>query len=88
MTLHVKSMFGLVSATVLLLAATFASAQERRGAAEGRADRGDMDKRFEQAKPAVGEMLPDVAAYGEKGQELKLRDLRGQYTVIVFGCLT
>lgn len=88
MTVNVKSSFRLLFAAVLLLVATCAFAQERRGDAAGRADRGDTDTRFEQAKPAIGDLLPDVAAFDENGQKLKLRDLKGQYTVIVFGCLT
>jgi len=88
MILYAKSAIGLLSAMLLVLTATFASAQERRGDAAGRPARGGADKRFEQAKPAVGDMLPDVGAFDENGQKLKLRDLKGQYTVIVFGCLT
>ena len=40
------------------------------------------------ARPAPGEMLPDVTVYDAAGKEFRLRSLRGRYTVLVFGCLT
>jgi cytochrome oxidase Cu insertion factor (SCO1/SenC/PrrC family) len=43
---------------------------------------------FEQKKPAVGEPLPEVRLFNAAGQEVNLSSLRGQYTVLVFGCLT
>jgi cytochrome oxidase Cu insertion factor (SCO1/SenC/PrrC family) len=38
--------------------------------------------------PAVGSMLPDVALYDEHGEEFSTTSLRGQHSVLVFGCLT
>ncbi|MBW3601009.1 MAG: hypothetical protein KY475_27550 [Planctomycetes bacterium] len=53
------------------------------------AQRGDLPgKRNFAAKPAVGEMLPDVAVYDAAGKEFPLRSLRGKHAVLVFGCLT
>ena len=46
------------------------------------------DSRFLQDSPRVGETIPDIAAYDENGKKLKLRELKGKHTVIVFGCLT
>lgn len=43
---------------------------------------------FDRLKPAVGELLPNVTAFDAKGKKLALKQLRGQYTVLVFGCLT
>ncbi|MDG1893882.1 MAG: hypothetical protein P8J37_03135 [Fuerstiella sp.] len=38
--------------------------------------------------PAPGSALPDVVVYDEDGREFSLNELRGEYTVLVFGCLT
>ena len=38
--------------------------------------------------PAVGTTIPDIAVYDEDGNAFSTKDLRGQYTVLVFGCLT
>ena len=43
---------------------------------------------FLAAKPALGETLPDVTVYSPDGKEFKTADMRGHYTVLVFGCLT
>lgn len=37
---------------------------------------------------APGSSLPDVKAYDETGREFSLTELKGQYSVLVFGCLT
>jgi cytochrome oxidase Cu insertion factor (SCO1/SenC/PrrC family) len=38
--------------------------------------------------PAPGSLLPDVVVYDEDGREFSLTELRGEYAVLVFGCLT
>lgn len=38
--------------------------------------------------PSVGDQLPDVSAFDEDGREFSLSELRGDYSVLVFGCLT
>ena len=38
--------------------------------------------------PLVGKKLPDLTVFDENGDEFPLRQLRGEYSVIVFGCLT
>ena len=38
--------------------------------------------------PRVGTQLPDVSAFDEDGREFSLSELRGEYSVLVFGCLT
>lgn len=35
-----------------------------------------------------GSPLPDVTAYDENGREFSLAELKGEYSVLVFGCLT
>jgi hypothetical protein len=32
--------------------------------------------------------LPDVSGFDASGGVIRLRDLKGHYTVLVFGCLT
>ena len=47
------------------------------------------NKRFESTAPQIGEPLPDVPIYNLDGTKHSIRDLvRGQYTVLVLGCLT
>ncbi|MBM78997.1 MAG: hypothetical protein CMJ78_00185 [Planctomycetaceae bacterium] len=43
---------------------------------------------FERGSPAIGDALPDISGYDAKGKEFHLRSLKGNYTVLVFGCLT
>jgi cytochrome oxidase Cu insertion factor (SCO1/SenC/PrrC family) len=38
--------------------------------------------------PGPGTPVPDVSVYDASGEEFSMRELRGQYTVLVFGCLT
>ena len=68
---------------LLILAITCTAAAQR-----PRGGRGGMAARFEQNSPKIGAQLPDISAYDENGKKLKLRSLRGHYSVLVFGCLT
>ena len=43
---------------------------------------------FERTAPKVGDVLPDVSGYDAEGREFKLSSLKGNYSVLVFGCLT
>jgi len=36
----------------------------------------------------IGSKLPDVKLYDDAGKEFSTTSLRGNYTVLVFGCLT
>lgn len=36
----------------------------------------------------AGSMLPKVTLYDDRGEEFSTNSLRGQYSVLVFGCLT
>ncbi len=47
-----------------------------------------LQRRFESSSPAVGESLPDVSLFDADGQPIHLKNLKGNYTVLVFGCLT
>mgnify|MGYP001232592237 FL=1 len=38
--------------------------------------------------PLQGKLLPSVTAFDEDGQEFSLTKLKGEYSVLVFGCLT
>ncbi|MBM4089831.1 MAG: hypothetical protein FJ276_10445 [Planctomycetes bacterium] len=38
--------------------------------------------------PKVGEKAPDIQLYDAEGRPFRLGQLRGHYTVLVFGCLT
>jgi cytochrome oxidase Cu insertion factor (SCO1/SenC/PrrC family) len=38
--------------------------------------------------PEVGTVIPDITLYDAGGKEFSTTSLRGQYSVLVFGCLT
>lgn len=49
--------------------------------------REQVDRRFASG-PAVGDPLPDVSVYDADGKPFETSQLRGHYSVLVFGCLT
>jgi hypothetical protein len=42
----------------------------------------------QESGPAPGQPLPDITVYDAGGKEFKLSSLKGDYSVLVFGCLT
>ena len=52
------------------------------------AQAGKEDPEFVKKSPTIGEALPDLTVYSADGKEFKTSSLRGQYTVLSFGCLT
>ncbi len=52
------------------------------------ADRRAQVERFGKASPKLGELAPDASAFDAGGKPVRLRELTGHYTVLVFGCLT
>lgn len=38
--------------------------------------------------PEVGTTVPNITLYSDRGEEFSTTSLRGQYSVLVFGCLT
>ncbi len=43
---------------------------------------------FQGSGPVLGQPLPDITVYDAEGKEFKLSSLKGDYSVLVFGCLT
>ena len=43
---------------------------------------------FQGSGPALGQPLPDITVYDAQGKEFKLSSLKGDYSGLVFGCLT
>ena len=54
----------------------------------GESARERMVRRFDAASPRLGEPLPDVSGFTVDGEPLSLKALKGDYKVLVFGCLT
>lgn len=54
----------------------------------GQLTRDGVMQGFDRKAPGVGESLPDLRAYSAAGEAIQLVDLKGHYTVLVFGCLT
>jgi hypothetical protein len=73
---------------------SFAAAQVRTAPADDQKSeevpmtRGGVDQQFNRNSPPVGAPLPDLKAYDADGKEVRLGTLKGQHTVLVFGCLT
>lgn len=80
--MRVRSMihraFTVVIAALCLATTVPAAAQEANKA----------DDAFTQRSPRVGEPIPDLVAFDADGKPFPLSKLRGNYTVLVFGCLT
>ena len=49
---------------------------------------GNREQIFLQASPSIGDPIPELVAFDENGNSFDLASLRGNYTVLVFGCLT
>ncbi len=59
------------------------------GAAAQSGQAAAMMSGFENSAPTVGALLPDLTLYDDQGEKINLREItKGQYTVLVFGCLT
>ena len=54
----------------------------------GESPRDGVNSGFDRKAPKVGERLPNLSMYDEMGEVFKLRSLKENYTVLVFGCLT
>ncbi len=54
----------------------------------GQSTRDGVMQGFDRKAPAVGDQLPDLRAYNPAGEPIQLGNLKGNYTVLVFGCLT
>ena len=50
--------------------------------------RNQLQSGFNAKAPAIGTELPAASGYTADGEPFNLRDLRGEYTLLVFGCLT
>ena len=61
---------------------------EKKSKAKSDSPRDQVNNRFTNRSPKIGQPLPDVSAYDADGKPFKLSSLKGQYTVMVFGCLT
>ncbi len=79
---------GLAFGSALLAQPTGNNERNRQGMGN-RANRMERsNQRFLEVDPKVGDPLPDATGYLEDRQPVSLSDLKGSYTVIVFGCLT
>lgn len=69
---------------ISVLSVNAASGQGR----PGQSRRGGGLQGFDRNAPSVGEQLPNLKAYNAAGETIQLSELKGDYTVLVFGCLT
>lgn len=58
-----------------------------RGARGGRPGRGP-GRASQESGALVGQPLPEIAVYDARGRQFSLSSLKGDYSVLVFGCLT
>ena len=54
----------------------------------GQSGRSGVESSFAQRSPGIGQPVPDVKLYTAEGKEFPTSQLKGSYTVLVFGCLT
>jgi cytochrome oxidase Cu insertion factor (SCO1/SenC/PrrC family) len=47
-----------------------------------------LDRIFQETSPPLGAKLPNITLHDATGKKFRLRNLKGQYTVLLFGCLT
>ena len=73
--------------TRLMLAVAIA-ALPATAVAQGQKSQKKSEEDFVKAKPAIGDVLPDLTVYSPDGKEVKTSSLRGHYVVLTFGCLT
>lgn len=62
--------------------------KEKVSAKKPESPRERVNRRFAAKTPPIGAPLPDVSGYDADGKPFKLRSLQGNYSVLVFGCLT
>ncbi|MDP1563665.1 MAG: hypothetical protein Q8M16_19975 [Pirellulaceae bacterium] len=72
--------------SICLWGATTPSWAQPPGRAESPRDA--VDSAFNRKSPEVGDTVPNLAAYRADGSTVRLHDLKGKHTVLVFGCLT
>jgi cytochrome oxidase Cu insertion factor (SCO1/SenC/PrrC family) len=80
-----RALIAMFSFTLLATSAMFA--QDNPDRREGN-PRERVNRQFDAGAPKLGEPLPDIAGLNEDGQQFRLSNPKGQYTVLVFGCLT
>lgn len=64
------------------------NAQTRGGSREQRPGAGPAQQWFEESGLKTGDLFPDVAVFDAQGKPFNTKSLKGQYTVLVNGCLT
>jgi cytochrome oxidase Cu insertion factor (SCO1/SenC/PrrC family) len=77
-----RLILSLVAVSFLSASVAFGQPNQARSARDG------VIQSFDRKSPAVGEQLPDIKAYNAAGEPIRLGELKGNYTVLVFGCLT
>lgn len=86
MRLVVVRFFVVKSLLMISCLAPLAWAQQPRGSDRNPRERANQE--FEREAPKVGETIPEIELLDAEGKRLTTRDLRGNTTVLVFGCLT
>jgi len=54
----------------------------------GQSGRSQVATSFQRSSPGIGEVIPEVTVYTADGKKFSTSQLKGSYTVLVFGCLT
>lgn len=54
----------------------------------GQSGRSQVSSAFSRSAPGIGESIPEVTVYTADGKKFSTSQLKGSYTVLVFGCLT
>jgi len=54
----------------------------------GQSGRSQVTSAFQRSSPGIGDSIPEVTVYTADGKKFSTSQLKGSYTVLVFGCLT
>ena len=82
------------SSTFLVMAALLATtcsttvSYGQRPGQSGQSGRSQVSSSFNRNSPGIGESIPEVTVYTADGKKFSTSQLKGSYTVLVFGCLT
>ena len=84
-----QSLLQAVALVLSLVLVASAQAPERKSQ-QRKADspRNQLARRFDARSPKLNGPLPDVSGYNVDGEPFSLSSLKGEYSVLVFGCLT
>lgn len=75
-------------AGLLVMSCSPSASYGQRPGQSGQSGRSQVSSAFSRSAPGIGESIPEVTVYTADGKKFSTSQLKGSYTVLVFGCLT